>query len=205
MTLLFVQGWRVSEVLGLAWEDLNLDAGTAHIQRGAAYTKSVGTVLGPTKTSGAEGIHHLAPIAVEALCRRRDRQDVERQRFGGSWPSHTYEGVKRSMVFTTTLGGLVNRQSVIKEIDRAAKAAGIGHSDPATTAEYVRSLGQRPVDTARRAAKLLDPTVTTVTSNKARQVTSDGSSSRINNVPPRASDASLTATPCVLRSSQGPC
>ncbi len=27
VTLLFSQGWRASEVLGLAWEDLDLDAG----------------------------------------------------------------------------------------------------------------------------------------------------------------------------------
>jgi integrase len=191
VTLLFCQGWRVSEVLGLAWEDLDLEAGTAQIRRGAAYTPSVGTVLGSTKTSGAEGIHHLAPISIAHLRRRRADQRLEQERFGDDWPTHRYEGVEISMVFTTTHGTLVNRQSVTKEIGRAAKAAGVdpaglashtgrrtvitalyadggldlaaiarhvGHSDTATTAEYVRSLGQRPVDTARRAAQLLDPT-----------------------------------------------
>lgn len=29
VALLFLQGWRVSEVLGLAWEDLDFDAGSA--------------------------------------------------------------------------------------------------------------------------------------------------------------------------------
>jgi integrase/recombinase XerD len=92
-------------------------------------------------------------------------------------------------VFTTTHGGLPNRQSVTKEIARAAKAAGldptglathsgrrtalyadggmdlgdvarhVGHADPSTTAGYVRSLGHRPSDTARKAAQLLDPTL----------------------------------------------
>lgn len=194
VTLLFVQGWRVSEVLGLAWEDLDLDAGTAQIQRGAAYTPSVGTVLGSTKTSGAEGIHYLAPISVAHLRQRRAEQEVERERLPIAWPVHQYDGIALSMVFTTTHGGLVNRQSVTKEIERAAKIAGldptglashsgrrtvitalyadgrldladvarhVGHSDTATTAEYVRSLGQRPADTARRAAELLDPTVST--------------------------------------------
>ena len=33
VALLFVQGWRVSEVLGLAWTDLDLEAGTATIRR----------------------------------------------------------------------------------------------------------------------------------------------------------------------------
>ena len=87
----------------------------------------------------------------------------------------------------------MNRQAVVKEIERAAKKAGIdseaiathtgrrtvitalyadgnldladvarhvGHSDTKTTAGYVRSLGQRPADTARKAAQLLDPSVT---------------------------------------------
>ena len=33
------------------------------------------------------------------------------------------------------------------------------HVDTSTTAEYVRSLGSRPRDTAMRAAQLLDPTI----------------------------------------------
>jgi len=93
------------------------------------------------------------------------------------------------MVFTTAAGEFANRQAVVKTIERAAKAAGIDpkglathsgrrtvitalyadggldladiarHVDTATTAEYVRSLGNRPRDTAWRAAQLLDPTI----------------------------------------------
>jgi integrase len=192
VTLLFCQGWRVSEVLGLAWDDLDLDAGTAHIRRGAAYTPSTGTALGPTKTSGAEGVHFLAPVSIDHLLRRREEQGQERRRFEGEWPSHEYEGERLSMVFTTAEGELSNRQAVVKTIERSAKAAGldpkglathsgrrtvitalyadggldladiarhVGHVDTATTAEYVRSLGNRPRDTAWRAAQLLDPTI----------------------------------------------
>lgn len=67
VTLLFCQGWRVSEVLGLAWDDLDLEAGTAHIRRAATHSATSGVTFGPTKTSGAQGLHHLAPIAVEQL------------------------------------------------------------------------------------------------------------------------------------------
>jgi len=192
VTLLFCQGWRVSEVLGLAWEDLDLSAGTAQIRRGASYTSSVGMVLGSTKTSGAEGVHHLAPVSVAHLRCRRAEQQLERAAMGAEWREHVYDGEKLSMVFTATHGGLANRQAVTKEIRRAAKIAGldptglashsgrrtvvtalyadggldladvarhVGHSDPSTTAEYVRSLGSRPSDTAARAAQLLDPTI----------------------------------------------
>lgn len=190
VTLLFCQGWRVSEVLGLAWEDLDLDAGTAQIRRGSAYTPSLGTVLGTTKTSGAEGIHYLAPTSIDRLRQWRKQQEIERDAAEEPWPAHAYEGEIIHPVFTKPDGGLANRQSVVKAIRRAAKKSGIdpkgvashtgrrtvitalyanggvdladiarhvGHSDSTTTAGYVRSLGHRPSDTARRAAELLDP------------------------------------------------
>jgi len=192
VTLLFCQGWRVSEVLGLAWEDLDLGAGTARIRRGAAYTPTAGMVLGTTKTAGAQGIHHLAPIAVERLRLQREKQQLERERCDDAWPAHTFDGQTISMVFTNQYGGLVNRQAIVKDVERAARKAGIdsaglathtgrrtvitalyangeldladvarqvGHSDTKTTAGYVRDLGQRPADTARKAAQLLDPSV----------------------------------------------
>ena len=48
VALCFVQGWRISEALGLAWQDLDLDAGTVRLRRGATYADRVGMILGPT-------------------------------------------------------------------------------------------------------------------------------------------------------------
>ena len=125
VTLLFVQGWRVSEVLGLAWDDVDLNNATAHIRRGAAYTPSAGVMLGTTKTSGAEGIHHLAPIAVAHLRQRQQRQQAEQTAAGNLWVEHRYDGHPISLVFTTATGALVNRQAVTKAIEQAARLAGI--------------------------------------------------------------------------------
>ncbi|MEZ5260703.1 MAG: hypothetical protein R2755_02755 [Acidimicrobiales bacterium] len=47
VALLFIQGWRVSEVLGLAWGDVDLDSGVAEVRQGCAYADGVGMVLGP--------------------------------------------------------------------------------------------------------------------------------------------------------------
>jgi hypothetical protein len=39
-------------VLGLAWEDIDLDAGTAHVRRASVYVDGQGQQLGPPKTAG---------------------------------------------------------------------------------------------------------------------------------------------------------
>ena len=125
VALLFVQGWRVSEVLGLAWSDLDLDAAVATVSRACAYADGHGMMLGPPKTSGAEGRHHLAPVVVELLRRRRDDQCAERAAAGGGWRQHVYEGRTVDLVFTTVTGGLVLRQAVSKAVSRAAAAVGL--------------------------------------------------------------------------------
>jgi integrase len=190
VALLFVQGWRVSEVLGLGWEDVDLDAGIAIVRRAAVYVDGEGVVLGPTKNAGAAGTHHLSAGLVEQLRARRKTQAVERLAAGEKWLLHIYEGRSVSPVFTNMTGGLVNRQAVAKAVTRAAERAGldpsglsthtgrrtavtvlyaeagldlsdiarfVGHAGEATTAGYVRSLGERPKATAATAATMLDP------------------------------------------------
>ena len=72
---------------------------------------------------------------------------------------------KSAGIDPTCLGTHSGRRTVITAlyadggVDLADIARHVGHIDTATTAEYVRSLGNRPIDTARRAADLLDPTV----------------------------------------------
>jgi integrase len=72
VALLFLQGWRVSEVLGLAWEDVDLDAGTALVRRASVYVDRRGQQLGPPKTEGAQGEHWLMPTVVALLRRTRE-------------------------------------------------------------------------------------------------------------------------------------
>ncbi len=69
--ILFTQGPRVSEALGLSWDDIDVAAATATVRRAVTYDKTHGTHLGPPKTDGAEGIHHLSPGAMEAIAEWR--------------------------------------------------------------------------------------------------------------------------------------
>jgi hypothetical protein len=61
-------------VLGLAWEDLDLDAGIAHVRRASVYVDGRGQQLGPPKTEGARGEHWLMPTVVTMLKQRRADQ-----------------------------------------------------------------------------------------------------------------------------------
>ena len=187
--LLFVQGWRISEVLGLCWEDVDLTAGTAVVRRACVHVDGVGLTFGPPKSAGAAGVHHLAPGVVRLLEDRRRAQAAERTAAGRLWQSvHQWDGAPVSPVFTTPAGGLVLRQQIARNLKHVATAAGldsslvsthtgrrsvvtalrrdgvpmediarhVGHASPATTAGYVRGLGERPADVARRAAAMLD-------------------------------------------------
>jgi integrase len=124
VALLFLQGWRVSEVLGLAWEDVDLDAGMATVRRASVYVDGRGQQLGPTKTEGARGEHWLMPTVVQMLARRREVQEQEHAT-APVWETRTYEGEGVSLVFTTPTGGLVLRQTVAKLVKQGAKTAGI--------------------------------------------------------------------------------
>src|SRR4029453_1132316 len=123
---------RVSEVLGLAWEDVDLDAGSASVRRASVYIDGRGQQLGPTKTDGARGEHWLMPTVVALLTKRRETQAQERAA-APKWATIVYAGEQINLVFTKSTRGLVLRQAVTKVVKSAAKTAGIG-ADLATHA-----------------------------------------------------------------------
>ena len=124
VALLFLQGWRVSEVLGLAWEDLDLDAGTALRAAG------VGLRRRPRPAARAAQDRRRAGRALADADGRRPAAQAPGDPGAGAgggaeWETHTYEGEPMSLVFTTPTGGLVLRQTVAKVVKQAAKTAGI--------------------------------------------------------------------------------
>lgn len=148
--LLFTAGWRVSEVLGLAWEDVDLDAGTAHVRRAAVYVDGEGMRFGPPKSAGAQGVHALAPGLVRLLRQWRAVQAGERLATGALWEQHRWDGRPVSPVFTAADGRLVTRQRVTKVIQACAEAAGL---DPTGLATHT---GRRTVVTALYGVEGLD-------------------------------------------------
>ena len=128
VALCYVQGWRVSEALGLAWQDLDLDEGTVHVRRGSTYADRIGMVLGPTKTARTAGRQLLGPTVVELLRKHQVRQAAWREAAGEAWPDVVYEGEHLDLVFTNPMGGRVLRQHVDRAIRKAASQIGLDPS-----------------------------------------------------------------------------
>jgi integrase len=148
--LCFVQGWRISEALGLAWQDLDLDEGSVLVRRGSTYADRVGMVLGPTKTRGATGVQVLGRTVVSLLRERHDLFEQDRAAFPGPWPTVEYDGEHLDLVFTTADGTPTLRQHVDRAIRKAAERSDIDSAGLGTHA------GRRSVVTNLFASGSLD-------------------------------------------------
>lgn len=60
-------GMRQGELLGLMWQDVNLDNGVIHVSRTAQTIRGEGTVIQETKTEKSKRAIPLSPFVVEAL------------------------------------------------------------------------------------------------------------------------------------------
>lgn len=148
--LCYVQGWRISEALGLAWQDIDLESRIVLLRRGSTYTDGVGMVLGPTKTQRTAGVQSLSPTVIGLLSTRRQIQDDDRAKLGDAWPGVDYDGEQLDLVFTTASGTPTLRQHVDRAIRAAATRAGI---DPTGLGTHA---GRRSVVTSLFASGSLD-------------------------------------------------
>jgi integrase len=148
--LCYVEGWRISEALGLAWEDIDIESRTVQLRRGSTYTDGVGMVLGPTKTRRTAGSQSLSPTVIALLAKRRSVQAEDRANLGDDWPLAEYDGESLDLVFTTANGAPMLRQHVDRAIRAAATKAGI---DPTGLGTHA---GRRSVVTSLFASGSLD-------------------------------------------------
>ncbi len=126
VALCYVQGWRISEALGLAWQDIDFARGTARLRRGSTYADGKGMVIGPPKTKRTAGRQLLGPTVLRLLDERRNLQAQDKALIGTtSWPSVAYEGEAIDLVFTTAAGTPMLRQHVDRAIRKAASKAGL--------------------------------------------------------------------------------
>ncbi len=90
-------GLRKGELLGLHWEDLDLNSGTASIRRSLQRTRTGGLTHLPTKTRASERRIALPTECLHSLKEHKGRQDKERETAGSDWSGS-------GLVFTTRTG-----------------------------------------------------------------------------------------------------
>lgn len=112
---------RRSEVLGLCWEDVHLDAAnpSLFIRHGLHRTKD-GLVLLPPKTAESRATLPLPPPLVRVLTAHRKRQARERLVMGSRWPGSDF-------VFTSSTGGPIDPRNLDRQWAKIRKSAGLPH------------------------------------------------------------------------------
>jgi integrase len=115
--VLAVLGMRRSEALGLRWEDVDLENGTARIRRSLQRVDGSLVVM-PTKTERSTRVVPLPTLVVEALRSFRETQEEERAALGGRWPDLGY-------VFTTPIGTPIDPRNCTRLIQDQCVAAAL--------------------------------------------------------------------------------
>ncbi|MGK5738504.1 site-specific integrase [Micromonospora sp. URMC 103] len=99
-------GLRQSEVLGLWWEDIDLDAATLRVRRQLTRARVAGEKMsfGPLKSARSMRVLPLPAPLVAALREHQQRQRQERNALGETWADPR-------LVFTSTIGSPVDHRN----------------------------------------------------------------------------------------------
>ncbi|MGW7254134.1 tyrosine-type recombinase/integrase [Streptomyces sp. NPDC054834] len=111
-------GLRKGELLGLHWEDLDLDGGTATIHRSLQRTRSQGLTVLNTKTLASERRIALPTECVNSLKIHQEQQQEERQAAGTGWTDN-------GLVFTTRKGRPLDPTNLTRRFHRLLHSAGL--------------------------------------------------------------------------------
>jgi integrase len=112
-------GLRQGELLGLRWEDVDLETRRLHVRHALARVQGKLVLLEP-KTERSRRTLVLPEIAVTGLRAHRTRQRMERLVAGSRWQETGY-------VFTTTRGSPLDAATVTRAFQAALQRAGLPH------------------------------------------------------------------------------
>ena len=99
-------GMRQGELLGLKWEDIDLNAGTLRVRRTLSTATGGGFGFSPPKTAKGRRSIKLPESALSSLRNHRKAQLKKSDRITGLWEDH-------GLVFTTHVGTPISRQDLI--------------------------------------------------------------------------------------------
>ncbi|MDA0634086.1 site-specific integrase [Nonomuraea sp. MCN248] len=163
--LILVLGLRRGEVLGLAWDCVDLDGEELHIAR--QLTRVGGQLLHreKTKTDDSAASLPLLGLCVSALKQRRESQDEARAKAGDKWKDS-------DLVFTTRNGTPIEPRNFNRAFEVHCKNAGVPrirvHDTRHTCASLLAALDVHP----RVAMRVLRHSQISVTMNVYTQIPS---------------------------------
>jgi integrase len=112
-------GLRLGEALGLAWADVDLDAGRLTVRRTLGRTSGGGFGLVEPKTRKSRRTLDLPRVAVTALRRQAELQATWRAEIGAAWTND------EDLVFTDRLGEPLRQWNVHHALRGILAAAGL--------------------------------------------------------------------------------
>jgi len=113
-------GLRQGELLGLAWPDLDLKAGTLTVRRSLAKAIGGGWALAQPKSARSRRTIPLPGLARSALLRQQERQRTAREAAGSAWQDRG-----DGLVFTDAVGRPLRPEGVSLAFQKARQAAGL--------------------------------------------------------------------------------
>ena len=121
--IFFLAGLRRGELMGLKWQDINLDTGVLQVRRLLSRVPSKmpgkGYVEAEPKTQKSRRSVMIAPFALEALKHLRGRQLEAKIKVGPLWQDHDY-------VFCTAIGTHLNpTRDMLDQLKALLKKAGL--------------------------------------------------------------------------------
>ncbi|WP_406084476.1 tyrosine recombinase XerC [Streptomyces virginiae] len=111
-------GLRKGELLGLRWEDLDLDGGTTTVRYSLQRTRTAGLTSLPTKTRASERRIALPRECVHSSKSHQESQEEERKAAGASWKDS-------GLVFTTPRGGPLDPANMTRRFAAFLSRAGL--------------------------------------------------------------------------------
>ena len=111
-------GLRRGELIGLRWDDIDLDESQLRVQRSVSRIPGVGFVAGPPKSARSRRTLPLPVFCAEALHSHKARQAEERLRLGSRWEDCGY-------VFTSTTGSALDPTRLARIFQALTEHAGV--------------------------------------------------------------------------------
>jgi integrase len=114
VTVLMFTGLRRGELLGLKWEDVDLDTGIINVKRNLLYLPDKGTFEDETKTATSRRSIRIPAGVCDLFKEQKTLQAARRLKLGDQWQNSGY-------IFTAWNGAALNPTTLTSSFDRFRK------------------------------------------------------------------------------------